>query len=90
MRITLRQSSLLKGAVLLSAVPFGSPVYVPKTKKFIMKLKPTGFLLNSTIVSDVLARGDCFVCDLKEGTVYAKEGKTEVLPIKSELLWDEA
>lgn len=41
-----------------------------------MKLKPTGFLLNSTLVGDVLNRADCFVCDVERGTVYAMPGET--------------
>lgn len=89
MKVTKRQSSLLQGTILLSTAPYGVPIVTAKSSKFLMKVKPTGFLLNSTIVSDVLARGDCFVCDMQKGTVYAKEGKTEVRTINSELIWDE-
>lgn len=44
--------------------------------RYKMKLKPTQFILNSTLVCDVLNRGDCFVCDIEQGTLYIMKGDT--------------
>ena len=45
--------------------------------KILRKVKITGFLLNSTIVADVLNRGDCFVLDMAKGTLYAVSNSLE-------------
>ena len=90
MKVTKQQASLLQTAVTISQVPVGQPVYAVKAKRIIMKVKPTGCLLNSTIVADVSQRGGCLVCAPETGTVYAVEGSTEVQRISSELFWSEA
>ena len=61
----------------ISSMPYGEAF---KSKgKLLMRVKPTQFLLNSTIVSDVLNRGDCFVCNLESGTLYITKGSNEAI-----------
>lgn len=43
-----------------------------------MRVKPTGFLLNSSLIGDVINRGDIFVVNLSKGTVRAFQGDIEV------------
>jgi len=54
-------------------------------KRLIMKVKPTGFLLSSPVVVDVLNIGDCFVVDMAEGTLYAVPKDRAVLPLHCKL-----
>ena len=89
MKVTKRQSSLIKEQATINLIPVGVPVWDAKGKHVIMKIKPTGFLLNSNIVADVSQRGDCFVCNLSNGTVYAVEADKLVTAINSELNWSE-
>lgn len=89
MKVTRQQAALAPSPVLISTVPVGIPVFDTKGKRLIMKVKPTGFLLNSNIVADVSQRGDCFVLALKEATMFAVQSSREVLPINSELIWSE-
>lgn len=89
MKVTKQQSSLIKELTTINRVPVGIPVWDVDARRVIMKLKPTGFLLNSSIVADVSQRGDCFVCALKGGTVFAVKASRRVMPINSELIWSE-
>ena len=89
MKVTKQQSSLIKEQTTINLIPVGMPVWDVKGKQVIMKIKPTGFLLNSTIVADVSQRGDCFICSLNKGTVFAVEAARLVTAINSELIWSE-
>jgi hypothetical protein len=53
----------------------------------IMKLKPTGFLLNSSVVVDVVNRNDYLVADIKKGTVYSMKGTVPVRRLISKMLY---
>lgn len=46
--------------------------------KIYMKVVPRQFLLNSTLVSDVLNRGDCFVVDAFNGSLLIHSGDRQV------------
>jgi hypothetical protein len=64
----------------ISSMPYGEAF---KSKgKLLMRVKPTQFLLNSTIVADVLNRGDAFVVNIETGTLYITKGNNEAV------LWD--
>jgi hypothetical protein len=64
----------------ISDMPYGEAF---RSKgKLLMRVKPTQFLLNSTIVSDVLNRGDAFVVNIETGTLYITKGSNEAT------LWD--
>lgn len=77
MKISEQQLSLVPTPIkLLKDLPHGE-VFV-FNGSYRMKLKPTQFLLNSSLVSDVLNRADCFVCDIEKGTLYIMQG-TSVL-----------
>jgi hypothetical protein len=68
----------------LKDLPYGAVAKV--NGKTIMRLKPTQFLLNSTLVGDVLNRGDCFVCNLEAGTLYILPGTTPIVTQNATLL----
>ncbi len=77
MRLNL-QTELLKidSSPILRNAPYGE---ILKHKgKYLMKLKPTQWLLNSNLVSDVLNRADCFVCNIETGTLYIMSGERAV------------
>jgi len=77
MKISEQQLQLIPEKIkLLKDLPHGE-VFV-FNGSYRMKLKPTQFLLNSSLVSDVLNRADCFVCDIEKGTLYIMQG-TSVL-----------
>lgn len=54
----------------ISDIPNGEWVQDIQAKRKICRVKFTGFLLNSSIVADVLNRGGCFVVS-SSSTVYA-------------------
>ena len=69
----------------LRDISYGTLVQSHVTKKLLMKVKPTGFLLNSTVVGAVLNRADCLVVDVVKGTLYCVQGDIEVTVVKAKL-----
>lgn len=51
-----------------------------------MKLKPTSFLLNSEIITDVLNRADALVCNVILGTCFPIKGTEYVTEIDTTLM----
>lgn len=47
-----------------------------------MRVKPINFMLNSTLVQDVLGRGDVFVVRLDNGRLSAMSGDTIVTQLE--------
>lgn len=85
MHITKQQPLLLLSSIpTLVESPYGEIV---KCKgKLLMRVKPTQFLLNSTLVADVLNRGDVFVCNVESGTLYIMKGDTPIENVDASLL----
>lgn len=75
MKLT-KQASLIPASISLSDVKYGQMVRYGE--KYIIRVKPTQFLLNSTLVADVLNRGDCFVVNVESGTLYIMQKEMEV------------
>lgn len=50
-----------------------------------MKVKSIGFLNNSNIISDIFARGDCIVVNLKHGTLTPMPGSNPVVRLSGKL-----
>jgi hypothetical protein len=77
MKVSQQQKTLFIGPVPnLRTAPYGE--VLKHEGKYLMKLKPTQWLLNSNLVGDVLNRADCFVCNLESGTLYIMSGEREV------------
>ena len=64
--------------VTIADILSGNVARVKSGGAIVMKVKVTGFLLNSTLIADVLNRGDSIVLNLEKGTLYAMEGSREV------------
>lgn len=47
-----------------------------------MRVKPTGFLLNSNVITDVLVRGDVLAVNLYTGVLRVFRGDEIVNPVK--------
>lgn len=73
--------------VMLNDISHGNCAEIAHNHKIIMRVKPTGFLLNSNVIGDVLNRGDCLVVDMAKGTLYVMKLSTEVIPLKSKLTY---
>lgn len=71
----------------LSSIPFGKPFIFKLGNKSqpLIKVKPVNFLCNSSLLSDVFARGDCVVCNLTKGTVFVSPGTREVELIEASI-----
>lgn len=52
-----------------------------------IRLKPTSFLLNSSIIQDKLAVGWTVVANLEKGTVYLLSGDTGITPVNADVHW---
>ena len=88
LKITKQQSSFEPVLVPLTTAAFGKPVRTADGK-IIMRLKPVNFLLNSTLIVDIINRGKVLVADLEKGTVYVTEGDKLVQLIEANLTWSE-
>lgn len=49
-----------------------------RKNKLLMRVKPIGFLLNSSLITDVINRGGVFVVDLETGVLSALNGEEEL------------
>ncbi len=47
-----------------------------------MRVKPTGYMLNSNLVVDCINRNKIFVVNMETGTFYTVKGEEEVEPTK--------
>lgn len=72
---------------ILRTAPYGE--IFKKAGKLLMRVKPTQFLLNSTLVADVLNRGDAFVINVETGTLYIMQGDEEIAFVDATLLINE-
>ncbi len=48
-----------------------------------IRVKPVNYLLNSSLVCDVISRHKCFVVNLNKGTLYIVEGDRFVDEVKA-------
>jgi hypothetical protein len=77
MKLSIQQPLLvLSDFPTLRSAPYGEVLKI--RDKYLMRVKPTQFLLNSTLVSNVLNRGDCFVVNMETGTLYILQGSEEI------------
>lgn len=53
-----------------------------------IRLKPTAYLLNSSMITDCLNRRKALIADLEKGTTYFIEGEELVWPTEAELIID--
>lgn len=77
MKLQLQDSLILSNTnPTLRDISYGEVVLYQK--RYLMRLKPTQMLLNSTLITDVLNRSDCIVCNIETGSVYIMQGSKEV------------
>lgn len=81
------QAALVDNTMRIAEAKFGEPVL--HGTDMLMRVKPVNFLCNSTVITDVLARGDVLVVNTDKGTCYAMAGDTPVKRVISKLLWSE-
>lgn len=72
--------------LLISQAPYGIPFTRCQDSSTIMRVKPTSFLLNSTLVGEVLNRGDVFIVNLVTGTLFSIKGTEEVKLLSAKLI----
>lgn len=59
----------------VNKVNFGVPFkFKDQGADTFIRVKPVNFLLNSTILNDVINRGDVIVCRLAKGTIFVTQG----------------
>lgn len=71
--------------ILLKDIMSGTIAQIVGNKKIVMRIKPTGFLLNSNIIGDVINRGDVLIVDMAKGTLYCVHGDITVIPLSGKL-----
>lgn len=84
------EEALVPRVLTIREVTKGTVVRRNDNSKLLMRVKPTGFLLGSNIVGDIINRSDAFVIDIEAGTLYSIPGDTSVRQVLCELKWSEA
>lgn len=83
MRIYKEQSGAASVGPTASALEYGQPFKRADATgahgPLFIRVKPTGFLLNSNILGDVLNRGDILTVNLEKNTLYYMKGDTPVV-----------
>ena len=67
--------------LLLKDIPHGETFHKKGEKNLFLKLKTVNFINNSTIITDMIYRGDCLVANLVSGTCFIMKGDTEVVTV---------
>lgn len=81
------QAALISNVLLIKNAPFGEPVLC--STDMLMRVKPVNFLCNSTIINDMISKGNCLVVNTDKGTCYIVDGNKEVKRITSTLQWSD-
>ena len=70
----------------VSSLPAGTYFYRQATdrREIYMRLRPTSFLLNSTLVSDSLNSGKSLICNVETGSTFFVLGSEPVIPLDLE------
>lgn len=68
----------LEQTLTINQAPYGVALKRIKDSSTILRVKPTSFLLNSTLVTEVLNRSDVFIVNLVTGTLFSITGTEEV------------
>ncbi len=55
------------------------------SKRILIRVKPTGFLLNSSIITDIINRNDVLVFSPKHGTLYSIPGDRPIEMLEATL-----
>ena len=74
----IKSAKELKQSLTINQAPYGVALKRIKDASTILRVKPTSFLLNSTLVADVLNRSDVFIVNLVTGTLFSIAGAEEV------------
>lgn len=77
-----------KSVLLIKDAPFGVALKRASDKSTILRVKPTSFLLNSTLVTEVLNRADVFIVNLVTGTLFSISGTEEVEVLNAKVVID--
>ena len=65
----------------INQLPFGKAFRFERSGQIHIRVKPVNYLLNSTLLTDVINRGKCIVSNVEKGTVYVVEGDREVMVV---------
>ncbi len=72
--------------ILARQVSVGS-IFMGSKNGIFMRVKPTGYLLNSTLICDKLNAGFICAVNMEKGTLYFIQGEEEVEPLEATLEW---
>ncbi len=87
MKCQKKQTTLFEVSCPVNELPFGE---VAKHGALILtRVKPVNFLCNSTIINDMISKGNCLVVNLQKGTCFVMNGDTTVVRVDSTLAWNE-
>lgn len=70
----------------INSVPFGVALKRISDRSTVMRVKPTSYLLNSTVVTDTLNKGNVFIVNLITGTLFGISGTEEVIILDAKLV----
>lgn len=71
-------------------IPFGGVFKKEGHPAAYMRVKSVNFLNNSTLLSDVFARGDVLTVNLNKGTVFIMSGDTKVMRLRGKMQLERA
>lgn len=82
----IRPTKEILATLTINRAPYGIPLTRKQDSSTIMRVKPTSFLLNSTLVTEVLNRADVFIVNVVTGTLFSIKGTEEVTILNAKLL----
>ena len=85
MRVTQVQQELFQPAPALKDIKVGECFQLADYESIYMRVAPVKALVHSTMVHEVLTRGDCFVIALSTGMLTVMKYNTLVHPVKANL-----
>lgn len=85
MKVTHPQAELFSKAPTVSSIKLGECFQLLSYTSVYLKVAPVKSLLHSTMVHEVVTRGDCFAVNLDTGLFTVLHSNELVTPLKTEL-----
>ena len=82
----IKPSKSQKSLLQIKDASYGVALKRSSDKSTVLRVKPTSFLLNSTLVTEVLNRSDVFIVNLVTGTLFSMRGTEEVEVLNAKVM----
>ena len=82
-----KQSNIVGATTVPARTIASGDLFLSAANMIFMRVKPTGYILNSTLICDKLNSGFIAAVNVEKGTLYFIQADEEVEPLTATLEW---